>query len=111
MSARVPVEGYPSKTAAILDMIDNKKMRPPEVAKRLSITPANVRNLYYEATNKRPSGYAKMNLSAAIIKHAEPYAEARGISPQDLCRQILVAAFEDKIVDAILDDVKPETRQ
>lgn len=111
MSARTPIAGYPSKTAAVMDMIDNKKMRPPEIARELSISPANVRNLYYSATRKRTSGFSKINVDLDVMRDAEPHARARGISPHDLCRRILAAAMADNIVDAILDDKKPETRQ
>ena len=111
MTSRQPIAGYATKTDAVIDMIDNRKMNPAAVARALDTSAECVRNLYFRRTNKRPSGYSKINISMDVINDAEPHAQARGITAHELCRRILAAALEDKLVDAILDDAKAETRQ
>jgi hypothetical protein len=113
MTAAQPILGYPSKTAAVRDMFDNKKMRRGEIADALDMELAQVNSLlFYSKNGKRQIPASNkgrhVEMPGALFAMAKDHAEKRGITPHELFRRIVSTVLDDGIVDAILDDEEPQ---
>lgn len=113
MGARKPILGYPSRTAAIIDM-RGKGLSISNIAERLSITSSAVSAL--EASNTRKEtrraesfgieGHRAVQLSNEAYRSLRPYAARRDMSVDALLQMIIENAVADDLVGAILDDGK-----
>ncbi|MBD8686595.1 MULTISPECIES: hypothetical protein [unclassified Rhizobium] len=113
MGARKPILGYPSRTAAVIDM-RGKGLSISNIAERLSITSSAVSAL--EASNTRKEtrraesfgieGHRAVQLSNEAYRRLRPYAARRDMSVDNLVQMIIENAVTDDLVGAILDDGK-----
>ncbi|WP_414461749.1 hypothetical protein [Hyphomicrobium sp. DY-1] len=115
MPAPEPILGYPSKTAAVRDLFDNKKMKRREIAELLDIEISTVSSLIFYSKNGKRQDPARaddrmMQMPGDLFALAKSDAERRRITPHELFRRIVRAVIEEGIVDAVLDDAE-EYRQ
>ncbi|WP_421357837.1 hypothetical protein [Agrobacterium rosae] len=113
MGARKPILGYPSRTAAVIDM-RGKGLSISNIAERLSITSSAVSAL--EASNTRKEtrrtesfaieGHRPVQVSNEAYRSLRPYAARRDMSVDTLIQTMIEKAVNDGIVGAILDDGK-----
>lgn len=112
MGAPKPFEGWPSRTAAVLDM-RRQGMSTKAIASRIGIPAKNVSALEYIATG-RPTALGTgskrrtVYFSAEVLERARPHAARRGIAVTDLVRRLVDVALDDNLVDGILDDESNE---
>lgn len=108
MSAPKPTLGYPSRTAAVLDL-RHRGLRDAEIADRIAISVQTVAALAASAKRrKRPSeaGGRTVVIPVDVLDRLTPHATARGISTNELVRRLIDTAVDDGMIDAILDDME-----
>lgn len=98
MGVSKPVEGYPSRTAAIRAM-RARGMETAEIAERLGVPCRHINGI---------SSGVRIVLPHDALAALAPHAAARGCSASELARRILKVTIKDGLIDAVLDDARPE---
>jgi hypothetical protein len=106
VSTAHPILGYPSKTAAVADLLA-KGHSVREVAGRLGIEEKSVVALDISGRRrKRPAETNGRTVVVAIdtLNRLHPHALRRRISVNELVRRIIDTAIDEQLIDNILDD-------
>jgi transcriptional regulator len=108
MSAPKPTLGYPSRTAAVLDL-RRQGLRDTEIAARIDIPVQTVAAL--GASAKRRARPAETHgrtvvIPTDILDRLAPHATTRGISTNELVRRLVETALDEGLIDAVLDDTE-----
>jgi hypothetical protein len=110
MGAPKPTLGYPTRTAAVLALRD-QRLTTHEIARRIGIPPETVTAL--EASAGRPRGRTPRPAEELgrtvlfpidVLDALGPHAAARGMHPNSLARLIVTTVVDENMVDAVLDD-------
>jgi hypothetical protein len=114
MGSPKPTLGYPSRTAAVL-ALRQQRLTTAEIGARIGIPPQTVAAL--EASTRRERGlssasedrgerYRTVLFPIELLRDLRPHAVKRDITVNELARQIVEAAIQGKLVDAVLDDME-----
>lgn len=102
MTAPKPTLGYHSRTAAVV-ALRRQGLSSAEIAERIGITPKIVMDLETSAARRKGGSVA---LDARDFERLAPYAARRGIGAAKLAQRIIRAVLDDRMVDAVLDDLE-----
>lgn len=108
MAKPIPTLGYPTRSAAVL-ALDEQKKSINEIADAIGITPKQAANLLYEG---RKSRYDRTNIPVckSVLRALEPHACRRKLNSRTLAERILKVVTESGLVDAVLDDMREQPR-
>jgi len=115
LGRRIPTAGHPTRWQAVAALYFEDGLRAPEIAKRLGLLESTVSSHIDYARKKRglpplrkrrPSETAARTVAVPrdVLAALGPAAARRGITINELARQLLEAIADDDIVDAVLDD-------
>ncbi len=107
MGAPKPALGYPSRTAAVLEL-RGQGIDDAEIARRIGIRRETVEALACSAAGRRrrpcEANGRTVVFPIDVLDALGPHAAARGISPNELARRLVETAIDDNLIDAVLDD-------
>jgi transcriptional regulator with XRE-family HTH domain len=105
MGKAKPCLGYSSRTACAL-ALQAKGIHYKEIARQIGIKDSTVAALLSGAKRKRPSvdHQRTVCIDSDVLDALRPAAARRGISVNNLCRQLIGCIADDDLADAILDD-------
>ena len=108
-----PIAGFPSRTAACL-ALRAKGLTDRQIADELGLYPSDVSALIATKLRRMPGRPARENplhengrtvvVSNDVLDALAPHAARRGISVNQIARNLLAQVIDDAIVDAVLDD-------
>ncbi len=114
MGRKIPTLGYPSRTEAVMGLRD-QGLNTRQIADRIGINVTTVSALECSATRsaerqRRPSeAYGRTVVFPVDVLHVlRPHAARRGITVNQLARDIVSAVVDDDLVTAVLDDGEVE---
>ena len=110
MAGRIPTLGYPSRTAAVMALLD-QGLTIEEIAERIGISVHNVQNLIYyrQKIPRQKDGQAiAIRLNERLNSALAELATRRGVQPAEIATKILSTVIEEDLVDAVLDDEQQE---
>lgn len=100
MSGPKQTAGYPSRTAAVIALRADG-LTPKEIAARCGISERAVAAL--EATARRRVG-KPVRFPVDVLVALKPHAVARGLTTEELIRDLVSTVAREAMVDAVLDD-------
>lgn len=114
MAGPVPVNGYRSKTDAVL-ALKAQGLKNEEIAYRLCITKSSVAGLLCSSARRRPASRAErrtefdgagISFQRETLLKLAPAAAARRIHVNELVRRLIKTIADDGMVDGVLDDLQ-----
>lgn len=111
MGGPKPTLGYPTRTAAVLALRD-QKLTTRQIAKRIGITVSAVTGIEHSAgrPTRKPRPAEQMGRTVLfpvdVLACLGPHAAKRGIHVNQLARRIVETVADENIVDAVLDDLE-----
>lgn len=104
----IPAAGYPSRTEAVVQLT-GQGLCDTEIAARIGISTKAVAAL--RASSRRRKGVRHFGNHIAIppvtLDRLRHHAERRATTANELARRLIIAATDEELVDAILDDTAP----
>ena len=104
-----PINGYPSRTAAILSMLESGMSRQA-IARELEISTSTVGVLIHSATRRSGSGDdggrppSMVSINYDVMRELRPHARRRCTTTLALAQQLIETVVEAGLIDAVLDD-------
>jgi hypothetical protein len=106
MSGRKPTLGYPSRTAAVLALRD-ERLTTSAIATRIGIPEKSVAALEISARRSRnmaAAGARTILFPPDLLSRLRPHAACRDMNVNALARLIVETLLDDNLIDAVLDD-------
>lgn len=110
MSRPKPTLGYPTRTAAVL-ALRNQRMSTSEIARAIGINESTVTALEHSAGRRRgraPRRHEELCRTVLfpvdVLDVLGPHAARRNMHPNRLARLIVETVVDENMIDAVLDD-------
>lgn len=95
--------GYPTRTAAVV-ALRAKRFTLQQIADQIGIKVATVSALEHKYKRKMAEQNRTILFPTSMLEKLEKPAKHRGLSSNQLIREIVEAVVDDGLIDAVLDD-------